>query len=217
MKEELVLAVESRHALEFYKPGAHKIDTYNVLGSDILNGLGSKCYLCPRPLIENNAAFKQIIPYCIIGVAHRGLYLSYRRTVKSDEDRLHDLHSIGFGGHVNAHDCIFKQNATINLGNTLFNGLSRELHEELGEQLRGTNGIAIGHIMLGDCPKTLTVSLTNNVDDVHLGIVFLFILKEEINFNEMEDGLEKYYYHTKEELLNMNLESWSKEVLPWLL
>ncbi|MBF0203073.1 MAG: phosphoesterase [Desulfamplus sp.] len=55
-----------------------------------------------RPSAEKDKNFKQIIPYIIIQAESGNLTAIYRR--KGSESRLHDLWSIGIGGHINPLD-----------------------------------------------------------------------------------------------------------------
>jgi predicted NUDIX family phosphoesterase len=55
-----------------------------------------------RDLAEGDEAWRQIIPYVIVQVGDR--VLSYARTPRGSESRLHGFRSIGVGGHVNPPD-----------------------------------------------------------------------------------------------------------------
>lgn len=72
---------------------------------------------------EENADFKQPIPYCII---RRGSQVfMYKRLSGGGESRLHDKLSIGAGGHMNAIDGVEDFNTILQVN------LERELEEEL--------------------------------------------------------------------------------------
>lgn len=73
-----------------------------------------------REKAEVNPAFKQVIPYII--VRYLGLYLLTQRTNQQQEARLHNLYSIGQGGHINDKDSLSKD--------PILTGLMRELREE---------------------------------------------------------------------------------------
>ncbi len=55
-----------------------------------------------RPMAENDPSFKQIIPYIIIQTADLKKTAIYNR--QGSEKRLHDLWSLGIGGHINPID-----------------------------------------------------------------------------------------------------------------
>lgn len=107
----------------------------------------------PRLFVEDDPSQQQIIPYCIVRHAD-GTYLLTRRLRRSSERRLHDLHSLGVGGHVNPGDGVDDD--------PVGGGLRREWAEEV------------------ICPAPATawlVGLLNDdsspVSSVHLGLVFL--------------------------------------------
>src|SRR5205085_2337779 len=56
----------------------------------------------PRSEMEENPAFKQIIPYVVL--SHAGRIFHYTRGKKGGEQRLHAKGSIGIGGHMNEGD-----------------------------------------------------------------------------------------------------------------
>jgi predicted NUDIX family phosphoesterase len=58
--------------------------------------------LRPRSEVEDDPAWKQIIPYQVL--AWRGYVFCYRRGGKGGEARLHGGESLGIGGHVNEAD-----------------------------------------------------------------------------------------------------------------
>ncbi|HYX10829.1 MAG TPA: hypothetical protein VE817_02545 [Candidatus Acidoferrum sp.] len=101
----------------------------------------------PRRTMEDDPSFKQIIPYLVLRDGARWFLM--RRTRAGGDPRLHDLWSIGVGGHLNPGD------------GDLSGGLSREWHEELVADF---------------VPVFRPVGLLNDdetaVGAVHLGIVF---------------------------------------------
>jgi predicted NUDIX family phosphoesterase len=71
----------------------------------------------PRPAMEVDPSFKQVIPYLVLRDGER--FFLMRRTRAGADARLHDRYSIGVGGHLNPGD-----------GGVL-GGLRREWNEEL--------------------------------------------------------------------------------------
>ena len=71
----------------------------------------------PRPEMEREPSFKQIIPYLVLRDGPR--YFLMQRTTAGADARLHGMYSIGVGGHLNPGD------------GGLLGGLEREWHEEL--------------------------------------------------------------------------------------
>ena len=102
----------------------------------------------PRSLMEQDPAFKQIIPYLVL--RHGSRYFLMQRTSGGGDVRLHGRYSIGVGGHLNPGD------------GGLLGGLKREWSEELEADF---------------VPDFQLVALLNDdttaVGAVHLGAVYV--------------------------------------------
>lgn len=102
----------------------------------------------PRSVMEHDPSQKQIIPYLVLRDGDR-LFLM-RRTRAGGDARLHDLFSIGVGGHINPGD------------DDVHGGLRREWREEIEADFE---------------PEFDMLGLLNDDDSdvgsVHLGVVFL--------------------------------------------
>jgi predicted NUDIX family phosphoesterase len=102
----------------------------------------------PRPAMERDRSYKQIIPYLVLRDAER--YFLMRRSRAGADARLHDRYTIGVGGHLNPGD------------GGLMGGLRREWEEELSA---------------GFTPEFRLIGLLNDdttdVGAVHLGVVFV--------------------------------------------
>lgn len=102
----------------------------------------------PRPSMERDPAFKQVIPYLVLRDGPR--YFLMRRTNAGGDPRLHGRYSIGVGGHLNPGD------------GGLLSGLRREWDEELVADF---------------VPSFDLVALLNDdttpVGSVHLGAVYV--------------------------------------------
>ncbi len=102
----------------------------------------------PRPAMEADPSFKQVIPYLVLRDGDR--YFLMRRTRAGGDVRLHDHWSIGVGGHLNPGD------------ENLDGGLRREWSEELVADF---------------VPDFRFIGLLNDdttpVGQVHLGAVFV--------------------------------------------
>jgi predicted NUDIX family phosphoesterase len=103
-----------------------------------------------RPLAEDDAAFKQLIPYVVVRDGERVFLME--RTDAGGDARLHGKASIGVGGHLNPVD---------DGEDPLTDGLRREWSEELVADWE---------------PEFRLVGLLNDdsnpVGSVHLGVVF---------------------------------------------
>ena len=101
-----------------------------------------------RAEMEEDPAFKQIIPYLVLRDGDR--YFLMRRTRAGGDVRLHDRWSIGIGGHLNPGD------------DGLSGGLEREWREEL-----------VADFEPAFTPFALLNDDTTDVGAVHLGVVVL--------------------------------------------
>lgn len=115
-----------------------------------------------RDLAEDDPSFKQIIAYAIFHC--QGRYLHYVRGSKTGEQRLASKGSLGIGGHINSEDA-----AQASLERTTYvTGVDREINEEL---------------LISTPYRQKLVALinddSNEVGQVHLGVVHLFDLDSE--------------------------------------
>src|SRR5688500_18255925 len=101
----------------------------------------------PRDEVEDDATWKQVIPYLVLRAGER-LFLM-KRTRAGGDERLHERYSIGIGGHVNPED------------GGVVGGLVREWSEEIAADFT---------------PEFTPLGLLNDDDNsvgaVHLGLVY---------------------------------------------
>lgn len=147
-----------------------------------------------RDEAETDPTHKQIIPYAIFHC--RGRFLFYVRGSKSGEQRLASKGSIGIGGHINSEDA---DQASLER-DTYFTGVDREINEELSLGTTYTQRVA-----------GLINDDSNEVGQVHLGVVHVFDLEsEDVSANEAPiTGLE---FLSRDELTARldRLETWSR-------
>lgn len=150
-------------------------------------------FFLPRGPAETDPTHKQIIPYSIFRCGER--YLVYTRGGKSGEKRLVSKQSIGIGGHINPHD----EREDSLARTTYLNGVEREIDEELRIAGRHTQQV-IG--LINDD--------SNEVGQVHLGVVHLFELESD-DVVSNEDAIQEIQFLTLDELgARMDqLETWS--------
>lgn len=147
-----------------------------------------------RDLAEDDPSHKQIIPYAIFRCGDR--FLHYVRGGKSGEKRLAAKGSIGIGGHINDTDF-----AASSLDRDTYTvGVEREIDEELN--IEGSHSQEVLGLINDD---------SNDVGQVHLGVVHLFTLESD-QVTPGEDNIEKLEFLTLEELQNRreSLETWSQ-------
>src|SRR3546814_843146 len=120
----------------------------------------------PRQVLETSPDFIQPIPYIV--VKNGDNLLSYLRTPKGGEERLHSKIAVGFGGHVDLKDATLNDDLMIDLRATMATAALREMSEELG--------ITLTSDMLEKHPDLLKYthiihSQATPVDEVHIGFV----------------------------------------------
>jgi predicted NUDIX family phosphoesterase len=123
-------------------------------GAELLARFEQQGFFAERPAAEENPAWKQLIPYCVLARAEQLFCVERQRT--QGERRLHGLLSIGLGGHVNPEDGRGE--------GLLYRALRRELDEELDIDWTRACGPAALLGLLNDDG--------NAVGQVHAGLVF---------------------------------------------
>ena len=142
-------------------------DTQRYL--DILLDSSNTRYM-PRPEMEQDPSFKQLIPYCIFEYDDNNekQLFQYTRGSGSGESRLRSKRSIGIGGHISTLDSGDESPYLV--------GMQRELDEEIQIETEFEQSL-VG--LINDD--------TNDVGKVHLGIVHRFVVKSpEITNRESE-------------------------------
>ena len=154
----------------------------------------SNNFFIHRELAEDDPTHKQIIPYAIF--KHGDKFLRYLRGKKSGEQRLASKSSIGIGGHINQDDF----NSSSLEKDTYLTGIEREINEEL-----------IINCDYNNHPIALINDDSNDVGQVHLGVVHLFDLESD-QVEAGEANIENLEFLSSDDLLKEkdNLESWSQ-------
>ena len=154
----------------------------------------SNNFFIHRELAEDDPTHKQIIPYAIF--KHGDKFLRYLRGKKSGEQRLASKSSIGIGGHINQDDF----NSSSLEKDTYLTGIEREINEEL-----------IINCDYNNLPIALINDDSNDVGQVHLGVVHLFDLESD-QVEAGEANIENLEFLSSDDLLKEkdNLESWSQ-------
>jgi predicted NUDIX family phosphoesterase len=115
MGDELVLVVPRNVLMP--DPGWRGIRSDILTGPQFEEVVAAKGDFRPRGMMEADRGFKQVIPYLVLRDGRR--YFLMRRTKAGGDARLHDLFTIGVGGHLNPGD------------GDLAGGLRREWREEV--------------------------------------------------------------------------------------
>ncbi len=151
-------------------------------------------FFLSRAKAEKDPTHKQIIPYVLL--THGGKVLHYVRGKKAGEQRLVAKGSIGIGGHMNEGD-----ESLFALDEAAYRaGVEREVAEEISIKTK-----------FEDCIVALLNDDSNEVGQVHLGIVHIFKLVEP-NVEKREAMITNIAFLGKDELLKRrdSLETWSQ-------
>lgn len=148
---------------------------------------------------ETDPSLQQIIPYVVV-IKHDKLLL-LQRTTKQTEARLHNLYSIGVGGHINPGD----ENGEPQVEQHPFmGGLARELDEELS-----TSGKFDDLNILGVINDD-----TNDVGSVHLGVAVEAVADGiDVSIRETEAMTGRFVTLDEAKELRDGMESWSQYLL----
>ncbi len=149
----------------------------------------------PRSQVEENPAYKQLIPYVLM--SYQDKYLSYVRGRRAGEARLVGNRSIGIGGHINPADDMPLFDT--DFYETYLTAVKREVAEEVSVETSHTDSIVA---LLND--------ESNEVGSVHLGIVHHWILNAP-NVSKREQMMTQMAFMTPAELQEVRdtLETWS--------
>ena len=142
---------------------------------------------------EEDISYKQIIPYIILQTKDFERTAVYNR--QGSEKRLHDLWSIGIGGHINPID---KETPNDSFLQILTAGMERELAEELEQREKKDRPDFIG---------VISEDITD-VGKVHLGAVFRILTDTPEKFAPGSELFQFKWEKTKS-LEQLNLELWS--------
>jgi predicted NUDIX family phosphoesterase len=151
----------------------------------------------PRSYAEKDPSYKQIIPYIILQTEDFKQTAIYNR--QGSEQRLHDLWSLGIGGHINPIDM---KNPTDSFESIIASGMERELNEELDQRPSNDQPVFIGLIN-----EDIT-----DVGKVHLGAVFRILTNSPESFMPGQE-LFQFMWEQTSRLDQFNLELWSKLAL----
>jgi predicted NUDIX family phosphoesterase len=167
-----------------------------------------------RDVLECVPYFRHPIFY--ITLEHKGKIAVYKRLSAGGESRLHNVHSIGFGGHVDFSDTIH-ENSIVDAEQSIIDSSLRELSEELSLpfdvntaeiKTRGyiiDNRDEVGQVHLGVwqsliVPDDVDISLIDVADDERDKIEFL-------GFKDID------WYNKNLNNKSLILEGWSEMII----
>jgi predicted NUDIX family phosphoesterase len=191
-REEQVLVIERKVLEQVGMFQGLTFDVANYLREFFVQGVPR---FMPRSQVEENPAYKQLIPYVLM--SYQDKYLSYIRGRRAGEARLVGNRSIGIGGHINPADDMPLFNT--DFYETYLTAVEREVAEEVSVETTHTNRVVA---LLND--------ESNEVGSVHLGIVHHWIL-DAPKVSRREQMITQMAFMTPAELHEVRdtLETWS--------
>ncbi len=194
VQTEHVLVVPTKlfHQLGHFQGFSTEVDRY--LG-ELLNPANTSFH--PRPEVEEDPSFKQLIPYVIFrhrdAAGHTTLF-HYTRGKGQGEARLHSKRSVGVGGHISSDDCTSGEVVPY------AEGMRRELAEEVHLETPYTEQ-CVGLINDDESP----------VGRVHLGVVHICDVAEPTVRSRETDLLDSGFAPVEELLADLSrFETWSQ-------
>lgn len=146
----------------------------------------------PRPEMETDPAYKQIIPYVLVTRGAEAFVM--QRLKKGGEQRLHGLLSLGVGGHIDPVDEAG--------GSALMAGLRREVDEEVAVE-RAASLTPLG-VINND---------RDEVGRVHLGFLFRLEAEGAVTVRETEKLSGSFMPIAALLALRDKMEGWSQIAL----
>lgn len=210
-----ILAVDAQY-LSWAGEGVDLMSGYSIIES-----LQGALFIGPRPLLEQDERFRQIIPYIVLKQGDR--FLGYVRGTEGGEARLHGKISIGAGGHIDLPDIVhgtdenYEPNGNIDLEETLHQASVRELDEEL-RFMGGDDESSWPE----DPPEIRWVGILRDDGDavgrVHIGVIGIGEIDPGMIVKAGEDCMSDLEFFTAEQLEanKERLEGWSALLLPHL-
>lgn len=189
--------------------------------------------------MEENEKFVQPIPYAVLYHVdskvlenamiaiekdspdyYESVYLlSYKRGTEGGETRLHNMYSVGFGGHINSADVVSAfSNYASNPGSTLeIECVARELREELGVDINTSADAVLTAGPSSMCKPYVFYDDSSKVSSRHICKALYFKVNDMNSIKAEEDCIKKLTWVPLKELYeNMdNMESWSKIVVAY--
>jgi predicted NUDIX family phosphoesterase len=153
-----------------------------------------------RKDVEKDPAYKQIIPYIVLQTRNKEKTALYNR--QGNETRLHDLWSVGIGGHINPID---REEKNASFQKILMAGMERELNEELDQ--RPLNEVPV---FMGVISEDIT-----DVGRVHLGAVFRILTEQPEKYTPGAE-LFQFAWSDTQLLEKHHMELWSTLALSLL-
>lgn len=134
-------------------------------GETFLRAVQARGRFVPRPDAERDPSLKQIIPYGVL--LHGGAAFLLRRSRQGSEARLHQMVSLGVGGHVNPEDLPPDPRGPGAYREAVERAFQREVAEEV--VIDGSYSASVAGVLNDD---------SNSVGSVHFGMVYIVHLAD---------------------------------------
>lgn len=168
-----------------------------------------------KVLVDSMNAITEDSPDCYESV----YLLSYKRGTEGGETRLHNMYSVGFGGHINSADVVSAfSNYASNPGTTIeIECAARELREELGIDINKSADVFLDADPGSLCKPYVFYDDSSKVSSRHICKALFFEVNDTGAIKAEEDCIKKLTWVPLKELCeNMdNMESWSKIVVAY--
>lgn len=189
--ENILVVPTSKLFFEGSWQGLKSVDELNL--DSYMHIIQTECDFLPRPEMEENLNYKQIIPYLIF--KNEDKYFLMQRASGASESRLRSKFSLGIGGHIRQED----------MQGSIFDWARREFCEEVNYD--GNLEVQMLGILNDD---------SNEVGKVHVGLVMLLIgdsdkitVSSELKSGELLSVAQCLEFED-------SMENWSKLVFAYL-
>jgi predicted NUDIX family phosphoesterase len=181
-----------------------------------------------RHWLEKDSDYLQLIP-SIVFRKPDGSILYYQRVKGTGESRLLGNYSVTAGGHLALQDLCLKHDncnyktSEIEVIDSCWNGIYREVQEELGVDLDSITDTDFD-TMFSEF-KGFIYDTSNDVGSKHIGLLFVFDVAEDVEFDAgiaESEGMLLKGFDTPHRLSQhhdydaINLENWSRIVCDYL-
>lgn len=193
---EQVLVVEKYKLDNFVNwENASLIREYNNELQEVVN---KEYFFMNRPDAENDIEHKQVITYAFLTCEDSIFVL--KRLSKQNEKRLHNMYSLGVGGHINPTNSKELEDRDI-----IEVGLLRELHEEIDVVTDNISSIELIGAINDE---------SNEVGKVHIGFLYQIVLRN-LNIKVLETEKMSGSWISKANLRDYyeGMESWSQIII----